>query len=630
MAIDPLREDMLAAISRGLYGSFENDQAPIGEFAARRQQALFDQYKDAPIVAAKGSLGSEFRNFMPIAGEKYRLVSDGKIVATANTPEEFQSLVAKSNEMGGGRDANIVIQKQNEGGDWGNYFENLPDPSVIGQIAKIGLPVALQFVPGLGQALSFGVGGLGGTMLGAGLTGALGGAAGGVIAGDPIGDILKNSLTTGAISGLAAGALNGIGGSAATSGGQGVGGGVTGSGSLGASLNVPNISLPTFTAPSLSSLGGSIGGGLSSLPGEIVVTAARDAIAPALSGALSGATGAGIGSLVNSAPVTEDPLLTVTAPNAVQPSPLGGVANIFGPLETLGYQPTTEAEEITVTGQRPDDPSLLGGISVPYNPNYPIPEGAVDALPDDTIDVVGQAPPPFDAALLGIPAAAAIAAPAVVASGGAPQGALGTSTPSSVAAGAAGGAGGLKLSDYLLAGSGGLSLLQGLGGLLGLGGGGNSSAGSGIGSAFGGAVSYQPLNRTQRPITFDPFTYGQTGGEFKFFNDAQPVYQTGIGNTAPQASIAPQSNKPPLTMKEGGHIRGIGGGQDDLIPARLSDGEYVISAQDVADLGDGSNEEGARKLDEMRRLIRKNAGRKNVKTIAKPQKSVSSLLRAVK
>jgi hypothetical protein len=77
----------------------------------------------------------------------------------------------------------------------------------------------------------------------------------------------------------------------------------------------------------------------------------------------------------------------------------------------------------------------------------------------------------------------------------------------------------------------------------------------------------------------------------------------------------------------GGHVRGIGGGQDDAIHAKLSDGEYVVSAQDVSDLGDGSNAEGARRLDEMRRLIRKQAGRKNIGTIAKPQKGVEYLLK---
>jgi hypothetical protein len=78
-----------------------------------------------------------------------------------------------------------------------------------------------------------------------------------------------------------------------------------------------------------------------------------------------------------------------------------------------------------------------------------------------------------------------------------------------------------------------------------------------------------------------------------------------------------------------GKVSGIGSGQEDLIPAWLSDGEYVWSAQDVADLGDGSTDEGVRRLDKMRQMVRKNAGRKEVKKIAKPQPGMDKMLKAV-
>jgi hypothetical protein len=76
-------------------------------------------------------------------------------------------------------------------------------------------------------------------------------------------------------------------------------------------------------------------------------------------------------------------------------------------------------------------------------------------------------------------------------------------------------------------------------------------------------------------------------------------------------------------------VKGIGSGQEDKIPAYLSDGEYVWSAQDVSDLGDGSNREGVRRLDEMRKMVRQQAGRKDVKKIAKPQKGIDRMLKAV-
>ena len=78
-----------------------------------------------------------------------------------------------------------------------------------------------------------------------------------------------------------------------------------------------------------------------------------------------------------------------------------------------------------------------------------------------------------------------------------------------------------------------------------------------------------------------------------------------------------------------GQVKGIGSGQEDKIPAWLSDGEYVWSAQDVADLGDGSTDEGVRRLDRMRKMVRQQAGRKDVKKIAKPQRGIEDMLKAV-
>jgi hypothetical protein len=55
--------------------------------------------------------------------------------------------------------------------------------------------------------------------------------------------------------------------------------------------------------------------------------------------------------------------------------------------------------------------------------------------------------------------------------------------------------------------------------------------------------------------------------------------------------------------------RGAGSGRADTIDAKLSDGEYVMDAETVALLGDGSTEEGARQLDQMRAQLRKQKGK---------------------
>ena len=59
--------------------------------------------------------------------------------------------------------------------------------------------------------------------------------------------------------------------------------------------------------------------------------------------------------------------------------------------------------------------------------------------------------------------------------------------------------------------------------------------------------------------------------------------------------------------------QGSGSGRDDTIDARLSDGEYVIDAETVALLGDGSTKAGAAKLDKMRAELRKQKGKKLAK-----------------
>jgi len=63
----------------------------------------------------------------------------------------------------------------------------------------------------------------------------------------------------------------------------------------------------------------------------------------------------------------------------------------------------------------------------------------------------------------------------------------------------------------------------------------------------------------------------------------------------------------------GGRVRGAGGGMDDLIPGdiegrqrvRLADGEFVVPADVVSGLGDGSTDHGVRRLHEMMNTVRK-------------------------
>ncbi len=63
-----------------------------------------------------------------------------------------------------------------------------------------------------------------------------------------------------------------------------------------------------------------------------------------------------------------------------------------------------------------------------------------------------------------------------------------------------------------------------------------------------------------------------------------------------------------LPNQQHGPISGEGTGRSDSIPAQLSDGEYVLDAEFVAMLGDGSTKAGAAKLDQMRENIRRHKG----------------------
>ncbi len=90
----------------------------------------------------------------------------------------------------------------------------------------------------------------------------------------------------------------------------------------------------------------------------------------------------------------------------------------------------------------------------------------------------------------------------------------------------------------------------------------------------------------------------------------------------------PQFTGEPIPFKKGGKVptmeyeveemqypKGLGyflegktGGQDDKIPALLSDGEFVIPADVVSHAGDGNNAAGAKKFDALLKNIRKHKG----------------------
>lgn len=106
-----------------------------------------------------------------------------------------------------------------------------------------------------------------------------------------------------------------------------------------------------------------------------------------------------------------------------------------------------------------------------------------------------------------------------------------------------------------------------------------------------------------------------------------PSYYTYGANTPPQQPpMGPPQGLPAMagggafgyaggggSPKAARLVKGPGTGRSDDIPARLSDGEYVFDAETVALLGDGSTDEGARRLDALRTKLRMHKGKKLAK-----------------
>jgi hypothetical protein len=85
-----------------------------------------------------------------------------------------------------------------------------------------------------------------------------------------------------------------------------------------------------------------------------------------------------------------------------------------------------------------------------------------------------------------------------------------------------------------------------------------------------------------------------------------------------------------LNFRQGAAVHGAGDGQSDDIPAMLADGEYVIDAETVAQIGNGSTKAGAQALDKFRENIRMHKRSAPVNKIPPKTKAITSYLKGAR
>lgn len=126
------------------------------------------------------------------------------------------------------------------------------------------------------------------------------------------------------------------------------------------------------------------------------------------------------------------------------------------------------------------------------------------------------------------------------------------------------------------------------------------------------------------------------GGGSTYYTFGNPVdpAQNLMGMKNGGAPMAQANNVPTIAgrndYRHGAAVEGPGDGQSDDIPAMLADGEYVIDAETVAMLGNGSNKAGAKKLDEFRENIRSHKRNTPTDKIPPPSKSPLAYLKGKK
>jgi hypothetical protein len=429
----------------------------------------------------------------------------------------------------------------------------------IGKVLKIAAPIILSVVaPGLGTAI--------GTAIGFGGTAAA--IAGGAILGGATSGLTGGNVLKGALMGGLGGGLGGVAGGAANK-------------TLGLGLGKAGQSI----------LGGAlIGGASGAATGQGF-----------LKGAGQGALGGAIGQLAGG----------INAPNAFQQG-VQSAGRTFGQALTAGYNPKEAAMAGATAG-------VMRGVT--YKPTVSPSTQVVDALKS------GQNPSEFSVPTDGSPMSLdQITAPSSNTGFNLEPNLMGEiNNLSALETGRALTSGTTSAGAPVAAPKGGGAL-------------GNVAKYVGLASAASSLLSSAPKEIQDAVVQLSPQQqeyFNRPSVSFDWAKLQRDAAMSGMGlsqymannwNALSGGAYNTQGALPPTPatettgMYKGGALgavsrfaRGAGSGRDDVIDAKLSDGEYVIDAETVALLGDGSSKEGARRLEEMRKKIRQHKG----KTLAK-------------
>jgi len=117
---------------------------------------------------------------------------------------------------------------------------------------------------------------------------------------------------------------------------------------------------------------------------------------------------------------------------------------------------------------------------------------------------------------------------------------------------------------------------------------------SGMGSAYGGVTAGDLISKYPSKYLLNPEAFGIKSSEaIQKYKDAISKEKSGVAQTK--------------TARAGGPINGPGTGTSDSIPARLSDGEFVMTAAAVRGAGGGDRKAGAKKMYQMMHEFEKRA-----------------------